>query len=539
MSPRLHPSWLLHVRLVVFLTASVLITQRISSEPLVGEAGPVVRIEDGLIAGKYVRIGRKSVGAFLGIPYARAPVASLRFKKPQELKPWTGTLNATAMPKPCWQLPLRFLPNVTLDYTGLSSEDCLYLNVWNPATTWSLRSGKRQKSRPVVVFIHGGAFQWGDSALFLYNPSNFVALSDVVFVTFNYRVSILGFLSSKEAGLRGNVGLWDQNTVLKWVKKNIAQFGGDPQEVTLVGQSAGGISAAIHSVSPYSRGLFKRMVLQSGTPLSLILGGSFGNESKIIRTALELDCYDEQKTLEQQGGAVADCLRKVEVRKMFKTLDSFELTEQMYPPVENDDFVPGNILSADMWRHLAVKDILIGSTANEGTVFFRFMMDAVPLFGKLLFTDYRSMASLVVSEMFNMEIDDAKALVKAYFSDPIREYTNDEVVQLITKMIGDGVFTCPTFFFGEIAAAQGVNVYRYFFNYRATHSFWPKWMGVAHGDDIPYTMGSLNFFKDGKQLAERFGRSAVQFSERLHYTANEESFMKNVVKILSSFAKTG
>lgn len=541
-SARLCPSSLRRVCLAHGLFAALLIVACMPNELLVVGAaveGPVVRIEDGLVAGKSIRVGGKSVDAFLGIPYAKAPVGALRFKKPRFPRRWTGTLNATTMPKPCWQLPLRFLPNVTVDYAGLSSEDCLYLNVWKPTTSCTRYGGRCRTRRPVVVFIHGGAFQWGDTALFVYNPSNFVALSDVVFVTFNYRVSIMGFLTSKVAGLQGNIGLWDQNAVLRWVRRNIAQFGGDPQEVTLVGQSAGGISAAIHAVSPYSRGLFKRMVLQSGTPLSLILGISFGGRGQMIRTAFEMDCFDKQKKFEEQGQAIAECVRAMDAAKMFKKLDSVELTEQMYLPVDEEDFIPGKVLSAQLWRRLAVKDILIGSNADEGTLFFRLLKESVPVFNKLLFSDYRSLMSLVMSEMFGIDLDDGKDLVQAYFGDPDKEYSEDEVIQIISKMIGDATFSCPTFFFGEIAAEQGLNVYRYLFNYRATHSFWPEWMGVAHADELPYTLGSLPFFKDGKQLAERLGRSAVEFSERLHYTPEEEMFMKNVVGTWASFAKTG
>ncbi|XP_077524782.1 acetylcholinesterase-1-like [Amblyomma americanum] len=499
----------------------------------------VVRTESGVVRGECLSVAGRSVEAFLGIPYATPPLGPLRFKRPQPPIRWSGTLNTTTLPKPCWQLPLKFLPNLTIDYFHTASEDCLYLNIWKPASTCSSQDSRCNRKRPVVVFIHGGAFQWGDSSLFLYNPSNFVALTDVVFVSFNYRVGIFGFFHSDAAGILGNMGLWDQNLVLKWVRKNIDRFGGDPEQVTLLGQSAGAVSAAIHSVSPHSRGLFKRLVLQSGTPLTLILGSGFGGRAKSILTALAMKCYDKHKKLEEQGKTIADCLRKADASAVFKKLDSLDLIQQIYPPSDNDDFIPGKILSADTWKHLAAKDILLGSVADEGTVFFRLLKGSVPIFGKLLVSDYRTLISFVMSEMFNIDIDDGKDLVAAYFHDSADEPSENEVASTVSKMIGDAVFTCPTFFFGQIAAKQGINTYRYLFNYRPTHSFWPKWMGVAHADDIPYTLGSLPFFKDGRLMAQHLGPYGAKYAERLHYTPEEEELMRTIVEIWSSFVKTG
>ncbi|KAH6929821.1 hypothetical protein HPB50_005972 [Hyalomma asiaticum] len=504
-----------------------------------GACNAVVRTEKGIIRGKCLSVSGKSVEAYLGIPYAVPPVGAMRFRRPEPEIRWRGMLDATQMPKPCWQLPLRFLPNLTIDYTHMSSEDCLYLNVWKPASPCSSQSGACPSKRPVVVFIHGGAFQWGDSSLYLYNPSNFVALADVVFVSFNYRLGIFGFLDSKAAGIQGNMGLWDQNLVLKWIRRNIDRFGGDPDEVTLLGQSAGGISAALHALSPYSRGLFKRLVLQSGTPLSMILGLGFGGKTKIILAALAVDCYDKQKKFEEQAKAVATCLRKVKAPRVFEKLDSLDMMQQMFPPSEEDEFIPGKVLSVDTWKHLATKEILLGSVADEGTVFFRLLKDSVPIFGKLLFSDYRTLISIVLSEMFQIDIEDGQELVRGYFGDPAEKPSEEQVSSTVCKMIGDAVFTCPTVFFAEIAAEQGISTYRYLFDYRATHSLWPKWMGVAHADDIAYTLGSLPFFKDGKLLAHHLGPKAAKFAERLSYTPEEGIFMKHIVNIWSSFVKTG
>lgn len=527
----------LREKAVRFLILVFIVTSA-SADKLTDEASiptPLVRTKYGLIAGASVRVGGKSVDAFLGIPYAKPPVGSLRFEKPQLPDQWSGTLNATVMPKPCWQLPLRFLPNATIDYSDRASEDCLYLNVWKPPSACNSYAERR----PVVVFIHGGGFQWGDSSLSVYNPSNFVALSDVVFVTFNYRLSVLGFLSSQAAGIRGNIGLWDQNSVLKWVRENIEQFGGDPTDVTLVGQSAGGISAALHSLSPHSRGLFKRLVLQSGTPFSLFLGIALGGPQKIIFAASAVKCYDKRRRLLEQADVVADCLRKIGAREMFQKLDFLTVFEQLFPPVDEDEFIPKKVLCAETWKDLGVKEILLGSVTDEGTLFFNWMKESVPILSKLLFSDYLTFASYLMSEMFALDIEEGRQLVQNYFGDSEADVSQGEVIQRISKMIGDAVFTCPTFFFAQIAAKQGVDVYRYVFNYRATHSLWPKWMGVVHADDLPYTLGSLPFFKVTENFMEHLEPAGSKSADNLHYNHAEEMFMKDMVGIWSSFAKTG
>ncbi|KAM7315246.1 acetylcholinesterase-1 [Ixodes scapularis] len=217
---------------------------------LVLSEGPVVSTSAGVVSGQRFLISGKKVDAFYGVPYAKPPVGELRFMKPQPAEPWNGTYKATTKPTACKQLDLRFLKGVTLDNSG-STEDCLYLNVWRPANICR-KEAKCDRKLPVVVFIYGGGFQWGDSALLVYDAANFVALSDVVFVSFNHRLSLLGFLSVGTPDLPGNVGFWDQLLALKWVQKNIANFGGNPNDVTLGGHSAGAISAGLHAASPFT-----------------------------------------------------------------------------------------------------------------------------------------------------------------------------------------------------------------------------------------------------------------------------------------------
>jgi para-nitrobenzyl esterase len=216
------------------------------------DTGPSVRTDSGLVRGDSVAGGY----AFRGLPYAAAPTRKLRWRSPRAAREWKGVRDATQFAPSCPQ-PARdnpFLPPGPLD------EDCLYLNISTP----TLRDD--DGGRPVLVWIHGGGLT--QDAARNYDGSKLAAEGTVV-VTINYRLGALGFLAhpalaSRPNGSAGNYGLMDQRAALRWVKRNIARFGGDPDNVTIAGQSAGGLSVLAHLVSRGSRGLFHRAIVQSG-----------------------------------------------------------------------------------------------------------------------------------------------------------------------------------------------------------------------------------------------------------------------------------
>ena len=204
-----------------------------------------------------------TVDEFLGIPYAAPPTGSLRWRPPQPPPEWQGLRDATQFAPSCPQPPGPFAP------PGPFSEDCLYLNVYTPnrdADHRLLRGGD-EDGRPVLVWIHGGGLT--EEAGRNYDGSKLAADGTVV-VTINYRLGALGFLAhpalaSRPGGPAGNYGLMDQQAALRWVQDNIARFGGDPRNVTIAGQSAGGLSVLAQMVSPGSRGLFQKAIIQSGS----------------------------------------------------------------------------------------------------------------------------------------------------------------------------------------------------------------------------------------------------------------------------------
>ncbi|XP_015112049.1 venom carboxylesterase-6-like [Diachasma alloeum] len=199
----------------------------------------------------------RSYRAFEGIPYGKSPVGDLRFEPPQRFGSWEGTLQATGPRSAC----VQYLPaSLKLPQQVIGSEDCLYLNIYTPSKTPKNKS----KLLPVFFWIYGGSFQSGDGHG---QGSSYLMNRDLVFVNFNYRLNILGFLSTEDAVVPGNMGLKDQNLALRWVHENIKYFGGDPDRVTIGGVSAGGSSAHYHYLSPMSRGLFQGGMSFSGTAL--------------------------------------------------------------------------------------------------------------------------------------------------------------------------------------------------------------------------------------------------------------------------------
>ena len=216
-------------------------------------ASPLVRTEGGMVQGA----SASGVTAFKGIPYAAPPVGALRWQAPQPAAPWNGIRDATAFGSPCWATPL----GPPAPGAPQPSEDCLTLNVWRPEATTPLRP------KAVMVWIHGGGFVFGTSRDPESDGTN-LANHDVIMVSMNYRLNAFGFLAhpslDAESGSSGAYGLEDQVAALRWVRRNIASFGGDPNNVTVFGQSAGAHAVGILMAAPSARGLFQKAIIESG-----------------------------------------------------------------------------------------------------------------------------------------------------------------------------------------------------------------------------------------------------------------------------------
>uniref|UniRef100_A0A8C5D3M0 Carboxylic ester hydrolase n=1 Tax=Gouania willdenowi TaxID=441366 RepID=A0A8C5D3M0_GOUWI len=242
---------------VLLLWALVLITQ---AAPAADDL--VITLNHGRLRGGYVTVKgtERRLKKYLSIPYAQPPVGSLRLAAPQAVEPWEGERDSTHQPPMCVQdaeIVVNFSKTILMEFTPPGvSEDCLYLNVYTPA------EASRGDKLPVLVWIHGGGLVMGAASQF--DGAPLAAYENMVVVLIQYRLGILGFFSTGDEHAVGNWGFLDQLAALKWVQENIDAFGGDPQMVTLAGESAGGISASILILSPQAEGLFHRAIFQSG-----------------------------------------------------------------------------------------------------------------------------------------------------------------------------------------------------------------------------------------------------------------------------------
>jgi len=229
--------------------------------PAQAEAPPVVEAEAGAVRGAW----DEGIAVFRGIPYAEAPVDDLRWKPPVAKAHWDGVRDATEFGPPCFQSEARpTANNIYAEELGTMSEDCLTLNVWAPPDA---------ADAPVLVWIHGGALVAGASSFGMYDGAR-LAGEGVVVVSLNYRLGVLGFLAHPELSaesaqdISGNYGFLDQIEALRWIERNIAAFGGDPGNVTIAGESAGGLSVMYLMTSPSARGLFDKAIMQSSYMIS-------------------------------------------------------------------------------------------------------------------------------------------------------------------------------------------------------------------------------------------------------------------------------
>ncbi|KAJ8687731.1 hypothetical protein QAD02_023525, partial [Eretmocerus hayati] len=262
------------------------------------ESGPVVLTNSGPVRGTILTTVRKSVkfSSFTGIPFAKPPLGPLRFQAPVPIDNWEDELDATQSPSSCAQPNIIYFAPTT---HMAGSEDCLYLNVYSPRTEFN--NLKKADLRAVLIWIFPGAFVIGDQISSLMKP-DFLLEEDVVVASMNYRLGAFGFLNLNHKNASGNAGLKDQALALEWLKKNIQRFGGDPERITIFGQSAGGASVDFHTFSDMSGGLFQQTLSISGSPLgaywslqtnkdalkqAFILGSRLGYESNDVEGLLQ------------------------------------------------------------------------------------------------------------------------------------------------------------------------------------------------------------------------------------------------------------
>ncbi|KAL1464544.1 hypothetical protein WDU94_004177 [Cyamophila willieti] len=255
---------------------------------LTGVYGVTVNVKQGLISGttETLRNG-KVIDKFVHIPYAQPPVGKRRFKDPEPVKPWPGVWNATNEDGNLMKC-IQFMHEPGGPNKVGGHEDCLYLSVYTPKAP---QNGAPNPNYDVIVYIHGGAFMFGQG--FIYKPFPLLEKHDVVYVSLNYRLGPFGFLSTGNDVVPGNMGLKDQTQALRWIKENIAQFGGNPNSITITGMSAGGASVHFQMLNPQAKGLFQRAISMSGTCLNpWVIAENLPDKTRLIANHLgcPVDC---------------------------------------------------------------------------------------------------------------------------------------------------------------------------------------------------------------------------------------------------------
>ncbi|KAJ2951271.1 hypothetical protein O0L34_g5672 [Tuta absoluta] len=321
-----------------------------------------VEVEQGWLEGSKLELVTKDgfYYSFKGIPYAAPPLGELRFKAPQPLLHWKGIRNASEHGSICIQAdPFadnKFVP---------SSEDCLFLNVYTPDL-------KPMTPLPVMFFIHGGGYKSDSGNVDNYGP-DFLVPKGVILVTINYRLEVLGFLSLENEDVPGNAGMKDQVAALKWVKRNILKFGGDPDNITVFGQSAGAPAAIYHMTSPMSRKLFKRAIAMSGVPsCDWNLAFEPRKRAFVLGKQLGFDTRDPKKLLEFLRSVPAEELAGVSPNLLASDKVSAEVFKMYYfTPMIEKNFNQEHFITEEPENYLSrteknVKDIMIGHTSDEG-----------------------------------------------------------------------------------------------------------------------------------------------------------------------------
>ncbi|MBT0727814.1 carboxylesterase family protein [Rosenbergiella australiborealis] len=431
---------------------------------------PVVPISTGDVQGTE----QDGVVAFLGIPYAKPPIGSLRWRAPQPLTAWTGVKKVDSFASDCMQKPFE---GDAAPMGTQPSEDCLYLNVWKPAA-------KSDQKRPVMVWIYGGGYVNGGSSTAIYNGESF-AKSGVVMVSFNYRVGRFGFFAhpalTAEAGKDeplGNYGYMDQIAALKWVKENIHQFGGDDNNITVFGESAGGASVLDLMASPAAQGLFNKAIVMSGGGRGSLLPMRDLSSSHNGLASAETVGIDFAKSMGITDTG-AQGLEKLRALPASKIVDGLNMGSM----AGSNTYVGGPIRDGKIVINPASQRFAEGKQAK------------IPLIIGATNADLGFPTTKNKDEIFN-SFGAEKEKARAIF-DPNGHLSGQELAATIAR---ERMMIEPARNIARLVSATNIPVYAYRFSYVA-ETMRKEWPGAPHASELPYMF---------KTLPARFGNNVTQ-----------------------------
>lgn len=450
------------------------------------QSGPIVKTSNGLVQGT----SDSYANMYLGIPFAKPPVNELRWKQPVPSDSWSPSiLNATLFKPSCAQLNCsQRMPNASCPPTV--SEDCLYLNVFTPLNMNS--------SKAVMLFIHGGNFQYQGANSPLIDGRFFASYADVVVVTIQYRLGALGFLVTglESDQIQGNFGILDQRLAIKWIHENIAAFGGDPSRITLFGQSAGGESVTIHLLSDDMQTYFNNAIIQS-SPMSIPFRTYDEFAALYVYFADELGCQVgdlnclRNKTYEEIVEA------QLIVEKKVSSIRLLEFFEPWLPWIDGS-LIKGQLLEIEKWTSKPLKPFIIGTLSEECVIYIYLAWD-------------KPMGSSLYVELMLAAFKQKSFEILKNFPPDLQSLDQRN---LTAHVATDWVFSCSSRNFLETAfniaqqAGSSNTYYHYVFDF---HLDFPGWgpfdycdTHVCHGSDMPYTFDSAdqNFTSTGRMISQ-------------------------------------
>ncbi|GAB1602532.1 cholinesterase 1-like [Argonauta hians] len=475
----------------------------------------IIDTTSGKIKGSTISVLNTDLNVFLGIPFAKPPVGDLRFRRPEPVDRWEGVKETKQFSASCMQsksgsylFDIFPQPELWKSNSNLS-EDCLYLNIWAPTKPRNPGS-----NLTTMVWIHGGAFLLGSSSLKLHNGRWLAASENVIVASFNYRLGVFGFLLLDDERAPGNMGLMDQILAIKWIRDNIASFGGDPNKLTLFGESAGSMSVSLHVVSPLSRNLFNNAIMMSGT-YSARWGLNTAEQNR--KNAKEM--AEAFKCPANNPGKMLDCFLEASTTKLvgqFHKKDTYYLCS--FCPFVDNYLIPNNVTELLNDKHLK-KDVLAGFVKNEGSLFL-----PLPVYSPTNSTVSinKSIANTIIKLITRMPHLQDVILDTIYYIYSPSVYSDskaDKYRKILERFISDYWFKCRTIEYAQTFSIHS-NVYIYSFEYLSKLAKLPKLLGVSHGSDVRIVFGHA-------------------LSGRRNYSDKDIAVTKMMTSLFANFSKSG
>ncbi|XP_064475859.1 acetylcholinesterase-like [Ornithodoros turicata] len=464
----------------------------------------------GWIRGAVERIRGIPIGRFLGIPYAKPPLGSLRYRPPEPASPWQGVLETKEFRAACAQANGSFPPDTPgLVDKRIVSEDCLFLNIWAPQTC--------TKRKSIVIWIHGGGFRIGTPSTELYDGKLLAAVGDIVVASVAYRLGSLGFLYTGEDSSPGNYGLLDQELAIRWIWDNAEVFGGDRTSITLYGESVGSAAVGLHLLATRNAGIVSRAIMASLSPYGIIPPQNEIGRELATTLAKAVGC-------EVDGNdwiRVVSCLRSVSIEAILRAEDTqYPRDYVTFTPSYGHGYLPLSFQETLRDPNLVPIDaLLIGVTAHEASVFLyakdpeRFNMNYEP--EGLTYSEALALLACPFYPRLPKALQNATTgIFKA------NVHQGEGILQSLINAVGDLMVTCPTEFFAEAYARVNYPVYFYVFDHRSVKSRFPPWMGATHFTELQYTFGM-----------------PFRFPERYTDLDREQSML--MMKLFTDFINTG